>query len=538
MNFKTTLLLILVLVGAGVALTVAMKGPTPDKPAADASATATDRNPAAGTDGPKVFDVATTDLVKVAVTPANGPPFTVVKSGGTWRLTAPVDAAADSFEVDSLLRALTDARSRGQIDPATDPKATGLDVPRYKVELTTATGKTMSMDVGDRSGVGGNLYVRVAGRPKADLVGSALADQLDRGADPYRNKQLVAVPADQFRRLKVTRPNRPPVELAKVGTAWTITAPTAMPADDSAAMELAYAVAGLRADSFVDAKRLPPGAIDRPQVTVAFSTDAPPANATPTGGTATTGPSTTGPSTTPADWTTVAVGSYDDILKRNVYVSVLGTGVVAKVPAAIVDSLGKSPLDLRDKAVVDVDPAQVTKVLITVGGPSTSQPAVPTILERRKAAPAVLGPMPTTGPTTGPATTRATTKPTTAPAGPATEWVISTDKSADGDDAKVAALLAQFHPLRADKLRDPTPPTTAPYKRRITVELTTKAGGPPVAVTMVDPGSDGPLVGTYNGLTFELPATLAADLTGDFHKGATPALPSMPAGMPPGMFGR
>ena len=528
MNFKTTLVLIVVLAAAGVALFLTQRsGPT--KPAGET--TPADLAATAGDDGPKVFDVPTADVAKVTVTPAAGPAFTLAKDANAWRLTAPVAALADSFEVESLLRALTDARSRAELDPATDPSATGLGAPRYKVEVTTAAGKTTALDVGDRAVVGGNLYVHLVGAPKANLVAAALADQLDRGADPYRNKRLVAAAADQLRRLKITRPGHPTVELAKAGATWAIVGPTPAPADDSAVMELAYAVSGLQADSFVKPGRVPPNALVRPQVTVEFSTDAPPANGPTT--------TTTMPTTLPADWTTVVLGAYDDVLRKNVYASVQGSGVVAKVPATTLETFGKTPLDLRDKAVLDVDPAQVTKVSISVAGASTSQPAVPTILERRKAAPAVMGP--TLPPTTGRATTQATTKPTTAPAAPPTEWVVSTDKSADGDDAKVAALLAQFHPLRTEKFRDPTPPTTASVKRRITVELTTKAG-PPVTVTIVDPGSDAPPVGSYNGLTFDVPAAMTTDLTGDFHKGAAPAPPAMPtgmpAGMPPGMLGR
>ena len=52
-----------------------------------------------------------------------------------------------------------------------------------------------------------------------------------------------------------------------------------------------------------------------------------------------------------------------------------------------------------------------------------------------------------------------------------------------------------------------------------------------------DPGHDLSLVGTAAGLTFNLPATLAADLTGSFKPGvsptAAPATPPVPSATPP-----
>jgi len=67
-----------------------------------------------------------------------------------------------------------------------------------------------------------------------------------------------------------------------------------------------------------------------------------------------------------------------------------------------------------------------------------------------------------------------------------------------------------------------------------TVKITTEApGGANVTehvVRLTDRGHDQPLVGEYNGLTFELDRSVLRDLEGEFTKGAASAAPARPAG--------
>src|SRR5436305_1832473 len=76
----------------------------------------------------------------------------------------------------------------------------------------------------------------------------------------------------------------------------------------------------------------------------------------------------------------IKFGRYDDILKKNVMVMTSQSQAIAKVPATILETINKKPLDLRDKRVVDIDPAQVSAITITqdiaATTKPTSQPAV------------------------------------------------------------------------------------------------------------------------------------------------------------------
>jgi hypothetical protein len=261
--------------------------------------------------------------------------------------------------------------------------------------------------------------------------------------------------------------------------------------------------------------------------------------------TATVGPA---PSTQPTTASTapstqhapivIKFGRYDDVLKKNVMVSTSQSPVIAKVSATILDTINKKPLDLRDRKVLDLDPAQVSSITITSDLAATTRPtsrpaSKKDVSLRRRKQSLVLGPAaPTTGPatqattqaTTGPATTQATTMAATAPATqPVTKWETADHKPAD--DSKIDQLLTQFHPLRARKYieKSATTQPTATY----TVKATTEGpGGTPVnhyQITFTDPGDSGQVIGSYNGLTFEVDRFLLDRFSGDFLESSKPA---------------
>src|SRR5690349_9816349 len=155
MNFKTTIVLIIVLIGLGVAVYFTRESAPSEKP----TKTETDR---------KILDVTPADVTKVSITSADGSQTVLEKSGTAWKLAAPVSAGAETFEVDSTVRAITDMKAHARVDEPSE--AMGLSKPQYKVELTTSDGKTHKIDIGAKGAVGDNLYVSVDGSKSADVV--------------------------------------------------------------------------------------------------------------------------------------------------------------------------------------------------------------------------------------------------------------------------------------------------------------------------------------------------------------------------------
>jgi hypothetical protein len=515
MNFKTTLVLIVLLAVAGVALYF-----TSNK---SAETKGTDSGAPGGGDEQRLFaDVTTDKVTKLTVAPASGEKLTVEKSGGNWHLTEPVKSPAEAFEVDSLVKAVVEAKSRGALDNV-DQSAAGLDKPSYRVEFTTDDGKTHTLNVGAKTAVGGNVYVSVGDGKDVHVVPVALADQLEKPASDYRKTQLLDVASTAVKQLTVTdNQGKVTLKAEKRGQDWQLLEPVKMPAENREIEDMAIAAAGLRAAEFASEDATADAAkyeLNRPQMTVAIATTLP-----------STQPA---PATTPASQpvpTTITFGRYDDVLKKNVFATVSGSTVVAKVAASTLDKFRKKPIELRDKRAADIDPEQVSKVSFTADVAATTQPTSKpaskreVILQRRKEA-LTLGPaVPTTKPTTGPATTQAAA---TQPAADLSKWELASDPKGEASDEKVNALLGRFHPLRAEKYLESVPTTQAMPAGTYTVKITTEApGGANVTehvVRFTDRGNDQPVIGEYNGLVFEVDRALLRDFEGEFTKGAAPA---------------
>lgn len=516
MNFKTTLMLIVLLAVAAVALFVTSRNG--DTNAITDSTTA---------HGRKLIDVTSEKVTRVTVAPSVGDTFTLEKSGTEWRLTAPVSAPAEAFEVDSLVRAVTDARSRGAIEGAdATSSATGLCTPSYRVDVT-ADGTTHTLNVGAKSAVGGNVYVSPGDGKEVHVTAVALTDQLEKPAGDYRKTQLVDVASADVKQLTVTDgAAKVTVRAEKRGQDWHIIEPSQMPAEKSEIDDLIFAATGLRAVEFVsensaDASKYQ---LDKPQLSVALSTDAPATQRA------------TAPATQAA-LKTIAFGRHDDVRKQNVYATVSGSPSIAKVAATVLESFNKKPHELRDKRAVNIDPEQVSELSFTSDVAATTQPTSQpaskreVAVQRRSEAAAIATVIPATNTTTGPATTQATTQ----SAADLSRWELISDPRGEASDEKVNAILTALHPLRATSYLEAAPATQAAPLATYTITATTagpgEANGARHQIRLIDRGNDRSLLGEYKGLFFELDRAILRQLQGEFTKGAVLAAPAPdPAG--------
>jgi hypothetical protein len=514
MNIKTTIFLLVALIAIGITVFFVERSQDEKKEAPPVAET-------------KLLGIESKDVTKITLASADGKKLVLQKTGTDWRMLEPVNAPADTFAVDSLLRGLTDLKSRSQLDLGGDNiNVTGLKEPRYVAEIQ-AGDKTVKLSIGDRSDIANTLYVQLAGNAKADVVAGDVCDQLDKVFTSYRQTKLVTATSSDIKQISITHPDGKLV-LEKTGENWQIVQPEKMPAENSEVSDLTFALTGLNASEFVNQADVPSPLLpsSNPRCTVWFSTQAP----------------TTQPAAAPASQpagTTVTFGGYDTVLKQNVYVAVSNPPALAKVPASSLDSFNKKPLDLRDRKVVEIDPAQVTRLSIVTDKPATTQPTTrpasksELVIERKKQD-LVLGPaVPATKPATRPTTQVASTQASTQPALPPSDWTLKSASNADAGQSAVQALLEKFRPLRADKYLAAAPAgetVNAVY----TVELVTESASGKATRTLklTDRGADKPLLGEYNGLIFETPHTLVESLTADFAN--KPEAPKAPAPEMPG----
>ena len=483
MNFKTTITLLIVLLVVGAVLLFTRE--PGDKMETPAQA--------------KLLDISSGDIARVAFTSDNVERITLEKTDGKWRLSEPVKAPADESAASALVDAIASLQSRGRIDAGPD---TGLDAPRFKLEVGTKDNKTIKLDVGSRSGAGDNLYVRRDGQAQADVVPASLYDQLDKPLKQWRRDKLFDFAATDIKKVRIATTQQT-VALQKEGENWKIAQPTSMPAESTEASDITIAVANLRAADFVsqkadEAKRY---GLDQPVMTVSFATQAPAI------------PPATQPATAPTI-TTIQFGRFDDVLKKNVYAMTSAEPGIFTVAASSLDAFRKKPIELRDKKLLSIDENQVTKIAIQTNKPATTQPTTreaveqTVVIERAKR---VIGPpAPTSAPATGPATTQAATQPAEPPA----KWTIASSGNVDANDSKVEQLLGEFKPLRVERYLETAPTTQPSASYTLTIDTTDARHD----LRLVDPGNAQPVIGSYNGLTFEVARSILEKLESDFAK--------------------
>jgi Domain of unknown function (DUF4340) len=506
MNFRTTVVLIILLTVVAVVLFLTKSAPPPRE--------------ASTADTHKLIDVNSQDVSKISLAHSDGSKIDFEKRDGDWWITSPVNAPADRYSVDSIATGVSGLSSKDQVD-----QAPGMDKPDFVVTVTTKDDKSHKLTFGQRSAVGGHMYVRLDDNKKIDVVSDSMYDTLDQPLNKFRDSKLVDAAASTISKVEINQKDKKLV-LDKEGTDWKITSPKPMPADTTAVSDITFAIAGLSAVDFAAEDQSTPAkwGLDKPQLTVTFTH-------TPEPKIPSTQP-TTQPTTKPVE-TTLTFGAFDDVLGKNVFAAVSGSPTVYTVAASVLTSLEKNELDLRDKKVVQINPADVSSISIDLHNPRKPKPVE--LVRRPEPAPVMMGPeapatQPSTKPTTGASaepstepttqsTTQATTRPTTTEV--KSKWMMPSEPDTNINDTKVALLLGAFNPLRADKFVETNPATQPSGACDLTIETKSEGATQTYHMTIFDQGTDKPAVVAYNDLVFEVEHTLVSELSADFVKAAS-----------------
>ncbi|HTW95337.1 MAG TPA: DUF4340 domain-containing protein [Tepidisphaeraceae bacterium] len=437
-------------------------------------------------------------IVQRTLTPSSPQPVALAASN--WEITAPLHTAADQFNTDDLLSSIVTATSTAQVPITNDAASYGLDDPQYRIDLTsTVGGKVTTISIGRQVATGDELYAQVAGQNVAQVIDGSLLDKLDTNAEKLRQTKLLDVDTTAINHITIDRPHDS-LSLTKNGDQWTMTEPlghSASPrsADGPLTSELLSSIDTLRADSFApagaDAARL----IGKPQATVTIEK------------------ADLGAVRKPRASGTFATLQFSqpDLLGKTVWVHVLPMNLLAAVPKDSVDAILKSPLDLLNRDVLKIDPADVTSIQISKGNTITA------LLTRRPIKPQskVLGPF---------------TRPSkeAAPQTPQSTWVLDKPKKTDADDTKISSLLSQLQPLHVDNFLA-TAPTSEPSSI-VNWTLTLTTAKATYSLLLHDPGAASPdeVVGVYQGQAFQIPRTLIESMDVDFAKSASSNAPPTP----------
>jgi hypothetical protein len=137
---------------------------------------------------------------------ASGKGLELAKSGNDWNLTKPIKTASDLSAVEGLIGRLMSAQMKSIASENPSPadlKKYGLDKPAATLSLGLGSA-TAALHIGGKS-ADGSMYAQDVSKPLVMTIDSALVDELKKGPDDYRRKDLFAFRAYDATRLELTR---------------------------------------------------------------------------------------------------------------------------------------------------------------------------------------------------------------------------------------------------------------------------------------------------------------------------------------------
>lgn len=209
---------------------------------------------------------------------AGGKTLAIAKDGGDWKIAKPVQTKADFGSVEGLVGRLQSVQMKSIVgDSATpaDLKKYGLDKPEATVTLGLGSARATLIFGGKAAD--NTVYARDTSKAAVVTVESALLDDMKKGADDYRRKDIFEFRPFNATRIEITRNGQTlTFERAKgqgenAPDKWKRVSPTAGDLDKDKSDSLLSKLSNIRAASFVDASAKT--GLDKPALTVLVKFD-------------------------------------------------------------------------------------------------------------------------------------------------------------------------------------------------------------------------------------------------------------------------
>lgn len=195
------------------------------------------REPAPTSDEPtstaaKLFTIEPDKIEEVSIKGTAGDQTTLRKTGGNWQVIAPVQVAADATEASGLATSLASLEEQRVIEEnPKDLTPYGLTKPRIEIGFQAAGDKEpRRLLLGDKTATGGELYAKLADKPKVFLVSSYLEGSFDKSTFQLREKTVLKFDREKVDAITVEH-NKATVQLARQNDAWLVKEPWSGRAD-------------------------------------------------------------------------------------------------------------------------------------------------------------------------------------------------------------------------------------------------------------------------------------------------------------------
>lgn len=276
---------------------------------------------------------------------------------GKWRITEPIQVAADSGKVSDLLRSLTQDQIQTFPDKPASLKMVGLDPPRGEIRLALDGGTEATLFLGVKKKEGGQkkeggVYARRSREEQVLVLKETFLKEIPKQVADLRDRTLLAVDREKVDTIELVTPKGRTV-LSKAGGTWSMKEPEEASADQRMVNDLLWVLTSTRVKEFVDddAKTLKPYGLDAPPVTVRLLD----------------------PQGKPLSTLTLAKASNDE----GAYVRVGDSQAVTLVEARLYEQLDKGPFDFRLRQLLSFETWDVGKMELSRNGQEI-------LLEKRK----------------------------------------------------------------------------------------------------------------------------------------------------------
>jgi hypothetical protein len=300
------------------------------------------------------------------------------KKDGKWRLTEPLAAAADDYEVGRLIRPVLEGKYRQSFEPGVKGQpgldAQGLAPPAYRLTLAAEArgdkpARTIVVDIGKKAQIGEGLYVRLGDAKKVIVLESGdLLERARAAVDSYRSRDITSLTREDLVRIDIEgEKGKVRLDKAEGGEdRWVLSQPLAARADSEVAGGIVRATLGAKVKDFVDnaPKDLARYGLAKPRLVVTlWKAGAPlkPAAEEKKGEKKEEKPA---PKPEPVKALTLKLGGWADMKNETVYLATDDSASVVTVPADVFTSDNKTLADLRDKHVLVLDQARATQVTV------------------------------------------------------------------------------------------------------------------------------------------------------------------------------
>lgn len=292
----------------------------------------------------KVFDGLVRQRVEeLRIEPRGGEAVRLGKRENAWRLLAPLDAAADAAQVETLLGGLENMEAQQvAAESPTDLAEFGLEPAAARVEVHVAGERAPRvLLIGDKVPASGEVFAQLSARRRVFTIPGYVAQSFEKKAFDLRDRNLLKIQRDAVRGLEVSGPEGR-YALSREADEWTITAPVRTRAGRYSVDGFVGLLESLRFDEVAaeDARDLKPWGLHKPTRTVALKL---------------------------ADGSTKTLEIGSSPADKKFHARVGGASLVTVIPGAVVEDLEKGLDNWRAKRLLEIATYQVTGIEIREG---------------------------------------------------------------------------------------------------------------------------------------------------------------------------